>query len=57
MMDDLTRVVEMGELMLPNPRELLIHSKPKQAAIDNSMPWKWALTIRVNKSHEPRPQF
>lgn len=56
-MNHLTRTIEVCELVLPSSRKLLIHSESKKAAMDNSAPWKVIAAVRIDKLHEPRPQF
>jgi len=45
MMSHLACTIEVCKLVLPSSRELLIHSKPKQAIMDNPTPWKGIAAI------------
>lgn len=56
-MNHLTRAIEMCELVLPGPRELLIHPESEKASMDNPTPWKGIAAVRIDELHQPWPQF
>jgi len=57
MMDHLASTIKMCELLLPRPREVLIHPESEQASIDDPMPWESVATHRTDELHEPWPQL